>query len=666
MTFINPYNFVSLGEKRSDAEALSSEDKLLTGYLECELKTLTPLLIPNTSNEYVFADPSTKHKSYEFFSYEDLSEKQFREKGYPPETPIIPGSSLRGALRSVYEALTNSCMSTLTDVPLHSRVPNSRKPGLLFCENTDGKETWFLRPARRYCLETRYHFKDAKERPETWYKHKETGKGNPWQISLPGKAGCHKLKTGSVLRFDVEKERRYGEGSTQGVVLLGEYFDKKKGDHLFVAKAEEAPIRMKQEDIERLKEVLKSYRDTKINKHTTKHPVPHNQYIGYDLKIARTDSGLPVFYDEISSNLETRYYLSPANMSRSVYYNQLSKMARTYKPCSNPKNLCPACALFGMVGDQGALGSRVRVGDARGKKESLAFSPVTLATLLTPKLSSMEFYTVTKKGDYRTYDYETTYSYKDGKPVPNHRIYTPEQLPKLRGRKMYWHAKNSMQGNNIPTGELNVSIRPVKPGSVFSFRMYFDRISDTDLKRLISLLMLAPQLAYKLGRGKPLGFGSVRIEVCRAFIRSLQIKEGIVTHSLKPYFLEAWGKCAQGEQGDVEKEVTILREKAMSEAFESFAKENNEGYQNTIALLRNHLNSKMSVQYPGFKFFAENRGSVMAPKYKYILPSPTAPDLSLPMFPNRQQNNPQGRNQQGNRNQNPNRGGGRRGKQPFR
>jgi hypothetical protein len=74
----------------------------------------------------------------------------------------------------------------------------------------------------------------------------------------------------------------------------------------------------------------------------------------------------------------------------------------------------------------------------------------------------------------------------------------------------------------------------------------------------------------------------------------------------------------------------------------------------------------MSVQYPGFKFFAENRGSVMAPKYKYILPSPTAPDLSLPMFPNRQQNNPQGRNQQGNRNQNPNRGGGRRGKQPFR
>ena len=68
-----------------------------TGKIKCTLNTLTPLIVPDTSNDdyYGLAEKYEGHKSYAFFS---ISNKT-----------MIPGAPLRAMCSTVYEALTNSC-----------------------------------------------------------------------------------------------------------------------------------------------------------------------------------------------------------------------------------------------------------------------------------------------------------------------------------------------------------------------------------------------------------------------------------------------------------------------------------------------------------------------------------------------------------------------------
>jgi CRISPR/Cas system CSM-associated protein Csm5 (group 7 of RAMP superfamily) len=80
--------------------------------MECTLETLTPLYIPRGAR-----DGDT-----EFFSYDHDS---------PSPKPVIPSLSICGVVRSVYEALTNNCLSTADDEQLlYKRTNEPKKPGL--------------------------------------------------------------------------------------------------------------------------------------------------------------------------------------------------------------------------------------------------------------------------------------------------------------------------------------------------------------------------------------------------------------------------------------------------------------------------------------------------------------------------------------------------------
>ena len=76
--FVNPYNFIPLGEncdRRRDYEAIKNEPNLLTGWVECELETKSPVFVPNPTNDDVFALKVGQDsvKSYDFFSRENLA-----------------------------------------------------------------------------------------------------------------------------------------------------------------------------------------------------------------------------------------------------------------------------------------------------------------------------------------------------------------------------------------------------------------------------------------------------------------------------------------------------------------------------------------------------------------------------------------------------------------
>ncbi len=118
--FLNPYNFVrplslNNGFFKKQTPPSHAVYKGLSGHLVCNLEVITPLFIsngiPTVSDEY------KGHQIHQFFSIGG-------EK-------VIPGSSLRGMIRGIYEAATDSCYSIFDDQFLTRRMEAKEGQGLI-------------------------------------------------------------------------------------------------------------------------------------------------------------------------------------------------------------------------------------------------------------------------------------------------------------------------------------------------------------------------------------------------------------------------------------------------------------------------------------------------------------------------------------------------------
>ena len=136
--FVNPYNFIPLMESCSRSVPTAEFEDCYTGYFDCRIKLLTPLFIPNTSSSSRLLSEEEKKnekckdekwKGYDFYSYDDWSAEEWEGKGLPlpPQNPAIPGSEIRGALRSVFEAAFNGCMSSVSAGRVLSERTNKAK-----------------------------------------------------------------------------------------------------------------------------------------------------------------------------------------------------------------------------------------------------------------------------------------------------------------------------------------------------------------------------------------------------------------------------------------------------------------------------------------------------------------------------------------------------------
>lgn len=95
MITINPYNFVPLKDKKPDRTMgytgkLCLKDEHYSGKIECILKALSPLITLDQSRK-------------------DVKNKKFLRNSR--NTPILQGASIKGMIRSVYEAITDSCLT---------------------------------------------------------------------------------------------------------------------------------------------------------------------------------------------------------------------------------------------------------------------------------------------------------------------------------------------------------------------------------------------------------------------------------------------------------------------------------------------------------------------------------------------------------------------------
>jgi len=93
-----------------------------------------------------------------------------------------------------------------------------------------------------------------------------------------------------------------------------------------------------------------------------------------------------------------------------------------------------------------------------------------------------------------------------------------------QGRKFYLHhGENSTDWKTHPENEgdslkQKMSVRPLRCGLTFWFHFDFDNLSEIELELLCYALRPSPRFRHKLGLGKPLGLGTVRIDPVGLFL----------------------------------------------------------------------------------------------------------------------------------------------------
>jgi CRISPR-associated protein (TIGR03986 family) len=259
--------------------------------------------------------------------------------------------------------------------------------------------------------------------------------------------------------------------------------------------------------------------------------------------------GEPVFFLRENGGL---IFFGRAQMFRLPYQNRPLNLVP--KALRSPEDVDYAEAIFGYVrasnelkdmlqrkvfseepmqGDpRRAYASRVFVTDAEPLKD---YSPeelwsedndnhvVTPKILASPKPTAFQHYlTQQNPNNSRELDHYDS-------PPPHKTV--------IRGHKRYWHqddrtAKDlrpepnspnvDAQGTVDPTSKQHTQFKPVKSGVQFTFRVYFENLSDEELGALCWTLhplgdeavMSDPAKGYchSLGMGKPLGMGAVKLD----------------------------------------------------------------------------------------------------------------------------------------------------------
>lgn len=478
--FINPYNFVTACFNRKDAEDEGAAEKKekVSGVLHCELVVKTPLAILDTAT---VTRNEAGHPTYRFMR---IGEKA-----------CIPGSSLRGVIRSVYETATQSCFVSLPDSEelLTTRTPASKpyKPGVLKKEGTG----WTLYKALRGKIT------DAKA---------ERTPGGGYQLNASGKL----IANGSYVECDWRKlERgfqaihvRPADVETEYVLFVGEPSNNKKYESVFkIDRNNKCEGKQIEEAFYRLRNTQEYYNDSSVNK-----KIEEGNHSGYaNFRQAEANGCIPVWWNDQNSAM----HFSLAAIGRLTFNHSVGDLiGNNGRPCSKRSELCPACDLFGMARSEASV-SRVRISDAFSNDAVFTPEPVPLKELGSPRPGYMLFYS--KDGS----DYDI-------------------KGAEIAGRKYYWHIPYAAysdemyrEKNSENITERNQSCELVNPGAHFLFDIYYDDITKKQLNQLIWTITLGENkeegdACHKIGHGKPLGLGSVKLFINSIEQRSYHLNSG--------------------------------------------------------------------------------------------------------------------------------------------
>ena len=496
--FINPYNFLPLGQECE--RPVGEENGNCTGYMECELQTLTPLIMLDT--EKVENDKfENKHKVY-------------NETFKVGEKPAIPGSELRGMIRSKFEALTSSCMSSVEEeLEFSSRYKGEmNRAGLLDLTDPDKVK---LYKCRKVVVDS--------YKGDNRFKKYQSG---------------DKITFTEKTRYNKEGKKLFNKGfgdfsdeGTEGYLRKGEFCAGRRAIHIFVNTGEEVEANNTDE---LYKMFLVSKDNTNENLgHTHEALVPGASKLDKYSTKSSQEIMQPVWYEIVGGKV----YLSIGQNGQVRYDKKLKDLIpKDFRPCKNKDNLCEACRVFGYVSKDDAICGKVRVSDGiMESKDDYYDEKVTLQELASPRYENIKFYmNITEDGtvvDTTTgYNWTTDFKSKFKGSKNGTEAFEANDSVMIRGRKEYWH-HDPKQMNGYRTAKKtkrNITVKPVKDGVTYKFYVYFNNLTETQLQHLEMAISLGNESTYahKIGHGKPLGYGSVKVKVNNIKRRELVKENG--------------------------------------------------------------------------------------------------------------------------------------------
>lgn len=512
--FLNPYNFVRylpepvIPPDDPDAQLLGRcapppHDRYvgLTGRITCTLEAATPLFVSDSHDIRVTTiprlnDTDVQHKSYRFFQYEDRD--------------AIPATSLRGMIRSLFETVTNAPFTVFNgDERLAYRIdpieaqrfkagivqslPNGNQPGvILLCEEAtigayyDDRKLNVLKGEWR-CGEKAY------------------------AIITRTKNNTAKVK---AIARQYEELPADGESRIYSgwVKVTGRTIETKRNESFFYFKGDQAQAQQVFFDADReadfnaiLSTQLQEHGDSFRQRLQSERLAPDN-----------------LVYVELEQVGVTVRNIALAKVARLRYRHSIGDLLPAHlQPSEHYEKLDIASRVFGWVRANPAEDRKARVAYAGRVRFSHAVltedkgvytEEMPLAILSSPKPTTTLFYLRKKNGEWseaeRTQPGAAMTIGYDG---PN----------QLRGRKFYRHHGNALNRLEYERAQQrrdhqNRSVRGVRaPGNVFQFTIDFHNLAPVELGALLWTLNLSGDEGcyFRLGYAKPLGFGSVKLQV---------------------------------------------------------------------------------------------------------------------------------------------------------
>jgi len=564
--FHNPYNFVPAWPRDPETVELSElgdrqpvgHDRYFPDYysgrLRVRLTTETPLLLMDTAHP-------TRHED---------DHKSFPVRLDQDGKPAIAPTSLKGMLRSSYEAVTNSRLSVFAkhDDRLAYRLPARLGPVPARVE-CDAQGALVLRVMRadlmghaaklpRYRL-GRQVGPDKGEQAEAlrYPSNALPQHGDAVWVEVDPKGRVHRIEPrqpGQTRPVQASSARTPG-----WVCVTGPNINGKRYERVFIEGASDARLRVEEAHRKLWWELITNYQSTHKSELEArqKNRLKPEAYLGnepgktgwsrhvYTPEAATLSEGTLCYVelnrqDDPDSGIKA---LLPVTISRRLFdVSPAAMLPTSLQPATDPTKLSPADRVFGWVNGQGAGAhrSQLRISSVQCCSEEAveAFGDpgLPVAILGQPKPQQSRFYVaVDKTGQAQAAS------------LPPSQTGYRHHCQGLRGRKVYPHHRGLPEGywddpmqdrtqerrqapfyqdyrrprkrdeRGVPQEQRDNQNRSVqgwvKAQTVFEFEVQVTNLSAVELGALVWLLQLPPGQMHRLGGGKPLGFGSVRLDV---------------------------------------------------------------------------------------------------------------------------------------------------------
>ena len=533
-----PYNFIPLPEKVIAVPVKELPDQgiydpqLHTGLIDCELTTSSPVYVRAGLTPVQAATKREAKDLPDFFYLNDKNQ------------PVIPGSSLRGLLRTLTEIVTFSKIGAVSKTPLvyrsvggttnhdaHYRDMLMR----LDREETQGKNTKYYTPLMRggYMVQTGprdWAIQPAREIGGTTYAH--IGINEDKFSSLKRVKNCQNayeifIQTGPYQYQDVrggflkikfakvtDSDAAPRPGLRPATLARSGWMNSKRSEAVIFERDTTANL------LDLTDEQVDAYREQVSQE--------QEKLLG---KQGALNDGQPVFY--LLDKKGAVVFFGHARMFRVPYPNSpfgyVPEYARPEETPKDPSIVDFAEAMYGYTRKvegktqkQRAYAGRVSVGDAElvdGQTEIwLSDKALTPKILSGPKPTTFQHYLVQQEPNF--YEVGRT---RDGAAKYETRLRdfaSSQSETVLRGHKFYWH-KGAVGADDIrEKGEVKANdtqhtqIRPLKSGAKFKFQVRFENLTDEELGALMWLFQVASDenIRLKIGMGKPLGMGAIQIK----------------------------------------------------------------------------------------------------------------------------------------------------------